>query len=382
MTISRIILTPLLVMVLLTCLAGGTAYQQIWTWDQTAGRVLERVSGLMILNNIRWELKGLQQQLQQDPEQATLTWHKIQQQRQLLSSITQHQPGVFPGIIINLDYIGSLTQPKPADVVLLLHSDLFTPLNFNNIQEDLQQLQKDSKLITGSVTLLMSMLGLLLAAITAYDLSGHFRQLARSRDLSIELQEDERRRIAQELHDGAIQELIDLKRQYSPEKADRLINTLRRVCHNLKPQILDDLGLAPALEFLADDLRQAGVESVLVTLDHQALDLLPKEYELPLFRVVQELCSNIKHHAQASQVQLTVAYNPMESPLLRGYVSDNGKGFDPGKPSSVTNMGLVGIQERLRQLGGQLKIQSAADQGSKFQFSIPVKRHVPNTRPA
>jgi signal transduction histidine kinase len=166
--------------------------------------------------------------------------------------------------------------------------------------------------------------------------------------------------------------MIDLKRNYNTEKVDHIITSLRRVCHNLKPQVLDDLGLSAALEFLADDLRETGLTTVQMTVDTEGLAHLPKDYELPLFRVIQELLTNIKHHAEATQATLAVAYDPSESPMLSGYVTDNGKGFEP-KATTSKNMGLTGVQERVQQLGGRLNIESKPGQGSRFQFFIPVR---------
>src|SRR5690606_14504581 len=127
----------------------------------------------------------------------------------------------------------------------------------------------------------------------AWDLTRLVKALVQSRDLSTKIQEEERRRIAQDLHDGVIQEMSDLKRLYRPEKVDHIISSLRRVCHNLKPQVLDDLGLSAALDFLADDLRESGHTAVRMTVDVEGLARLPKDYELPLFRVIQELFANI-----------------------------------------------------------------------------------------
>ena len=134
---------------------------------------------------------------------------------------------------------------------------------------------------------------------------------------------------------------------------------------------MEDLGLSAALEFLADDLRQADI-AVQLNLDEEGLALLPRDYELPLFRVVQELFSNIKHHARATSSSLTLVYNPEESPMLRGYVKDNGQGFDP--QLAHKGMGLAGVRERVEQLGGRLVVESAPGTGSAFQFMIPVKK--------
>lgn len=366
------ILAPLLVMILLTFLVGGTAYQQILTWESGVARVADHVSELVILNNIHWGLRKVQRELTTDPEQAQESWTELQKESRILTALPpftiekadpHSQAALLSSALEN-------PQPNPAQLKILLNSDF---LNLNlDIVKQLHTLEADAESVTRLVTVSMVALGLVLTAITATDLDKLFQKLALSRDLNIQLQEEERRRLAQELHDGVVQELIDLKRNYAPEKVEQVIDNLRRVCHNLKPQVLEDLGLSAALQFLADDLRQAGIESVNLNLDEAGLAQIPKAYELPLFRVIQELCTNLKRHAQASRVNVAISYNPKESPVLSGYVSDNGKGFDP-KAVAVTSMGLTGIKERIQQMDGKLQIHSEPGQGAKFQWTIPVK---------
>lgn len=374
----RVILVPLLVMMLLTLLVGGTAFQQTRNWELAVRKVTRNVSELLIINNIRWNLQKVEQNRADHPEQAQATWQEVRQQVFVLAEL--HDKERLPDVFDTIRRSGS----PPSDLNVLLNSSVFT-LNLQQIDAELKDLQSYAQYVTGTVTLSMLILGLLLTGITAYDLDRLVHALMQSRDLNTKIQEEERRRIAQDLHDGVVQELIDLKRTYSPQKVDTLINNLRRVCHNLKPQVLDDLGLAAALEFLADDLRQHGVASVQLNLDQEGLAMLPKRYELPLFRVIQELFSNIKNHAGATSASVTVVYNPEESPMLRGYVRDNGKGFDPGNGSK--GMGLTGVQERIQQLGGRISIESvragtqsdpAIPSGSTFQFFIPVKQHGQN----
>ncbi len=374
MQARRVILAPLLVMMLLTVLVGGTAVQQTRNWERAVGRVTRNVSELLIVNNIRWGLKQIEQD-REDGNQTKVqsTWQEVRQQVFVLGKLMDDEQ--LPAVLRQI----ASTPTPPENLQPLLASPLFK-LNLNRIDAELQELQGYAQYVTGSVTVSMIILGLLLTGITAYDLDRLFQALMRSRDLNIKIQEEERRRIAQDLHDGVVQELIDLKRDYSPGKVDNLIVNLRRVCHNLKPQVLDDLGLASALEFLADDLRQHGIAKVQLHLDQEGLALLPKEYELPLFRVVQELFSNIKNHSGASSASMTIVYNPEESPMLRGYVRDNGQGFNPRTANK--GMGLAGVQERIQQLGGRLVVESVeadakADAitptGSTFQFFIPVK---------
>lgn len=360
-----------MVMVLLTFLIGGTAYQQTLGWKNEVTRVSNNVSEVVILSNIRWGLKKIQQELANNPEQAQTDWDEIYRQTQLLADIQRKQEARGGQTLSPLlQNILKNKQPNWPLVKGLAQNDFFS-FNLNQLNE-LNNLQSKAQQVTQWVTLSMIVLGLVLTGITAYDLDRLIQKLALSRDLNIQLQEEERRRIAQDLHDGVVQELIDLKRNYTPKKVETVINNLRRVCHNLKPQILEDLGLVASLEFLADDLRQSGIEKVFLNADTIGLSCLPKHYELPLFRVLQELCSNIKHHAQASQVKITIAYTPQESPILSASVEDNGKGFNPQK-TYPKSMGLTGVKERIQQMGGRLHINSKAEEGSRFQFIIPVK---------
>jgi two-component sensor histidine kinase len=365
------ILAPLLVMVLLTFLIGGTAYQQTMGWKNEVTRVSNNVSEVVILSNIRWGVKKIQQELVDNPKQAQTDWDEIYRQTQLLADIQRKQQAqggqaispLLHSILVN-------KQPNLPLIKGLAQNDFFS-FNLNQLNE-LNHLQSKAQQVTQWVTLSMIVLGLVLTGLTAYDLDRMIQKLAHSRDLNIQLQEEERRRIAQDLHDGVVQELIDLKRNYTPQKVETVVNNLRRVCHNLKPQVLEDLGLVASLEFLADDLRQSGIEKVFLNADTIGLSSLPKHYELPLFRVLQELCSNIKHHAQASQVKITIAYTPQESPILSASVQDNGKGFNPQK-AYPKSMGLTGIKERIQQMDGRLHINSKTGEGSRFQFIIPVK---------
>ncbi|WP_373532469.1 sensor histidine kinase [Vampirovibrio sp.] len=374
MSLRPVILAPLLVMVLLTFLIGGTAYQQTLRWKNEVVRVSDNVSQVVILSNIRWGLKKVQQELAENPEQAQADWNEIYRQTRLIAAI-QNKKSDEQGKQALSPLLQSILNNKQPNLLLvkgLSQSDFFS-FSLDELN-DLSNLQNQAQHVTQWVTISMIVLGLVLTGITAYDLDRLIQQLARSRDLNIQLQEEERRRIAQDLHDGVVQELIDLKRNYAPQKIEAVIDNLRRVCHNLKPQVLEDLGLVASLEFLADDLRQFGIEKVSLNADLVGLSSLPKPYELPLFRVLQELCSNIKHHAQASQVNITIAYTPEESPMLSASIYDNGKGFDPLK-AYPKSMGLTGVKERIQQIEGRLHIESKPGQGSRFHFTIPVRPH-------
>jgi len=377
------ILVPLLVMVLMTLLVGGTAYQQIATWEEGIKKVANHISEMVILNNIQAGLRQVRHELTANPQQAQVTWRELQQESRMLAALTMASSDEPHPVIKASMLYTALEKPKPSlkQVKLLLKND-FLALNLDLVKQ-LKALGKDAERVTWLITCSMLVLGVLLTLITARDLERLFRKLARSRDLNTQIQEEERRRLAQELHDGAIQELIDLKRNYSAHnhstnQIEQVIHTLRRICHNLKPQVLEDLGLPAALHFLADDLRQAGIAEVNFNLDEAELAHLPKAYELPIFRVIQELCSNLKRHAHASRVNMAISYNPSESPTVSGYVSDNGQGFDPTR-IPPGHMGLTGLQERIQQMHGQFHIRSQPGHGAQFQWIIPVRHDADKT---
>lgn len=365
---AQTILFPLTVMLLLTLLVGLTTYEVTLSWQQSAEKSAQNAVGAVMLTNIRWELSQAQQELATQPQAARHRWEQVRQQVNLLAQLKSNEPN----IMMLQGFMAKPTNLQHIDSVL---TQDFLNIKLSETETNLNRMREHSHFVTTTVILCMLALGGVLMGITAWDLNRLLQALIRSRDLNIRLQEEERRRIAQDLHDGVVQELIDLKRHYTPDKVDTLIHNLRRVCQNLKPQVLDDLGLAAALELLADELRQAGVAQVQVTLDTEGLSQLPKAYELPIFRVVQELFSNIKNHAQASQATLTIAYQPLESPVLSGSVSDNGQGFSPDKIRN--GMGLSGVQERIQQVGGRLESHSQPGQGSRFQFFIPIHTQLP-----
>jgi len=206
-------------------------------------------------------------------------------------------------------------------------------------------------------------------------------------------QEDERKRISRELHDEAappllllIQRLDSIASHTHPKLSKPLkdnlevlrnqaiesLEGLRRCAQDLRPRILDDLGLVPALEWMAEDLaKNYGIDAhVEVTGD--GLDL-PDEAQLLLFRIAQEALSNIRRHAQASMAVMKLEF---EDNSFRITISDNGHGFELperiGDLASIGKLGLAGMQERARLLGGRLKIQSEPGKGTQVIAEIPL----------
>ncbi|MGA9348188.1 MAG: GAF domain-containing protein [Anaerolineae bacterium] len=205
-------------------------------------------------------------------------------------------------------------------------------------------------------------------------------------------QEDERKRIARELHDETAQTLIDLSRRLddlatSPEPLpetvigrleefqeliDSILRGVRRFSRDLRPSVLDDLGLLPALEWLTANLmEERGIKTELKVYGDRRR--LPPEAELALFRIVQEALNNVRKHSQASQVVTVVEFG---NGSVRITMNDNGQGFElPGRTGDLATtgkLGLIGMHERARLLNGTLTVHSEPGKGTTITVDAPV----------
>ncbi|HET6446197.1 MAG TPA: histidine kinase [candidate division Zixibacteria bacterium] len=201
-------------------------------------------------------------------------------------------------------------------------------------------------------------------------------------------QEEERRRLARELHDDTIQSLIALNQQgqlaqmaLEGHPAIRQLNEmqgmtaqmiadLRRLTRDLRPSYLEDLGLVPSLEMLARDTSislDLPVEFEMSGIDRR----LEPEVELALYRMVQEALSNVAHHAHASAAEVSLGFEP-DSIVLT--ISDDGCGFivpeSPAEMAPTGHYGLLGLHERAELIGGLLTIHSEPDQGTCVKVTI------------
>ncbi len=203
----------------------------------------------------------------------------------------------------------------------------------------------------------------------------------------LQAQEEERARIARELHDEAAQWLTSLLirqrlliRSLPPEMRPEIeeiqrmtaaaLEHLRRIAMELRPAILDDLGLVEALRWLAEEFqKQTGLP---VTLEiHGRIERLPREVELVLYRVSQEALTNIARHAKATQVEIHLNCGGDQLEMV---IADNGIGFDPEivRKSRSRSMGLIGMAERLSLIDGTLDIESAPGKGTRIRARVPA----------
>ena len=211
----------------------------------------------------------------------------------------------------------------------------------------------------------------------------------------IRAQEEERQRIARELHDDTGQVLtlllIRLKLLEGQPGAERLeeqiaelrglvsgaIDQVRQLALNLRPPALDQLGLVPALRSLATTFTANTHIPVKLELPREAVRLSP-EQTIAVYRIAQEALTNAAKHASATQTTLAVALNQSS---LRLTVRDDGQGFDPaafarpaGKgAASGPGVGLFGMEERARLVGGTLRIVSTPDSGTRVTLELPLE---------
>jgi signal transduction histidine kinase len=200
-------------------------------------------------------------------------------------------------------------------------------------------------------------------------------------------QEEERQRIARELHDGLVPVLASLSIRLHTvgkrldqdehslageikelaELAQTSSRDIRRLVHDLRPVALDELGLVPALrQHLARCEQEHGL---VVDLMAEAGERLPAPVETALFRIVQEAVNNVLRHAQAQHVAVTLVRQADHVELR---IADDGQGFDLQLPRSGRHVGLWSMRERVEQLGGQFEVRSAPGQGTAVTARVPL----------
>lgn len=254
-------------------------------------------------------------------------------------------------------------------------------------------------IIALSSALAVGLAGLLLNLSEHRVADAKLRQLAQR---VVRSQEEERARLSRDLHDGISQWLVSIKLQIeaalerlrgTPEQAaaaragiektatqiNGVLAEVRRISHDLRPAILDDLGLAAALEHLCGEWRESSPQTQIVfEHERQREDgaALPDVVNTVLFRVAQEALTNIARHANASQISMRL-YDGHN--LLMLQVQDNGSGFDPGQVDdhSRHGIGLRNMRERMEAVGGELGIDSSAA-GTSISAIIPRSSLLPS----
>jgi two-component system sensor histidine kinase DegS len=206
--------------------------------------------------------------------------------------------------------------------------------------------------------------------------------------LATDAQEEERKRLARELHDDTIQALVTAKAELDAVAAEQpapaavgarlermdatlaaAIDEMRRFSRDLRPSLLDDLGLVHAVDWLVGDLgARTGIDARLQT-SGEPRRLDPKD-ELALFRIVQEALHNAERHAEASGVEVRLHFDSDVSVTI----ADDGRGFDAsqafGDRHASTGLGLLGMRERAKLAGASLSIDSEPSAGTRVTVTL------------
>lgn len=214
------------------------------------------------------------------------------------------------------------------------------------------------------------------------------------RELSAYLQsvrEEERTRIARELHDelgqmltavqlglGALEGAVQADSPVTTlttaleglkTLAESATNAVQRLATDLRPPILDGLGLAAALDWQLEAFSERSGVAYALDLPSESVSL-SGEIETAIFRILQEALTNVSRHAEASQVEVMLHMSDTEVKLS---IADNGKGMLLSNPSQRRRLGLVGMRERAYMLGGELKVQSSPGRGTQIELRLPLR---------
>ena len=208
-------------------------------------------------------------------------------------------------------------------------------------------------------------------------------------EMLVNAQETERQRLSRQMHDGPAQalsnfilqteiamRLMDVDAGQAREELNNLktsamgtFQKVRNFIFELRPMMLDDLGLVPTVRRYSEALKEQANVDISVTITGNERRLEPY-LEVMLFRAIQELLGNASRHSQASLVKIML---DMGEDRVRVSVDDNGKGFDPDAVQHGTSLGLKLIRERAEMLGGNFEVDSTLGTGARISFAVPAR---------
>lgn len=204
----------------------------------------------------------------------------------------------------------------------------------------------------------------------------------------IKAQEEERRRVSREIHDGPAQAMANIV--FRAEVCERLMESdvarakhelgdlreqvrmalkeTRKIIFDLRPMTLDDLGLVPTIRKVLETVKErSGVFSEVKVLGHEKR--LEPHIEIGLFRIIQEALSNVEKHAKASSIWVRIDFRPS---VVSAVIEDDGKGFDTVESVGNESFGMMGMRERINLLRGELTIKSEVGKGTRVFVTVPL----------
>lgn len=333
-------------------------------------------------STIEEELQAQVEQYRRELKEIAL----MQEQSQLeVNKLTQRNAS----ITAHLQQVQSQFESLPrADIRMAYDSALDAQQRLFVMRGQVEKLQSDQSHLSQHVALMERILRALEGDTPA---QGHARTAAatvETVEMMIQAQEAERQRLSRQMHDGPAQalsnfilqteiamRLFDIDQAKAKEELSNMkvsatgtFQKVRDFIFELRPMMLDDLGLAPTLKRYVDAFKeQSGIDVRLMVTGMERR--LESYQEVMIFRAIQELLNNAAHHSQATQVKVLVDMGDTNVKII---VDDNGKGFDVDTLQERGSMGLKVIRERVEMLGGYFEIESVVGQGTRVTFQIPA----------
>nr|WP_047150968.1 sensor histidine kinase [Aneurinibacillus tyrosinisolvens] len=339
-------------------------------------------------NHIRLELENLKAEVDQVITQTDRLEVKARQARQQLANISRdfHR---FSEAEIRVAY----EQASQMQIELSLSRD--KELQLRQRRDELERRLRGIMNTIEKSEILISQMGVVMNYLQG-DLQkvGIALQSAQHHQLLgieiIQAQEEERKRVAREIHDGPAQSMANValrseivERMLNQNRIDeakvelRLLKELtraslvdvRKIIFDLRPMALDDLGLVPTLrKYLEEYEKQHRIKAKLTVLSLERR--LISSIEVAVFRLIQESLNNTAKHAKAKHVEVTIGFSPN---VVDFKVADDGIGFDRSAESDRPQFGIMGMKERIKLLQGKMKIDSTPGKGTSLDFSIPLR---------
>jgi signal transduction histidine kinase len=327
-------------------------------------------------------------------------------QREIKSYLDSFEP-IFEWTLeqkaeLGFKFLRSQVRPRRESVILLTQEiNRLNALSLSDETDEINNSQAAFRRYLGLMSGAALILGLLTAGISFIHISrlewrsdqersrieNAEHELRLLSQKLVQAQEEERRSISRELHDEIGQMLTGLRLELrnleelhaasSPEfstylaetkvLAEKVMRAVRDLAMGLRPSMLDDLGLGPALQWQAREYSRHNGIPATVEIDGD-IDRLSEELRTCVYRVIQESLTNCARHARAKHVRITVHGGKDQ---IAASIQDDGIGFDAGRMAS-RGIGLIGMEERVRELGGTMKILSQNQEGTVVEVTIPL----------
>ena len=331
---------------------------------------------------LRGQLQGEIEQTKKELEEISLL---LEQSQVEVGKLTQRNASITSTLQRVQGQFDSLPR---GDIRMAYDSALDAQQRLFVMRGQVEKLQSDQHHIQRNLSFL-ERAGAILEGRQPGETPGQSAQtMVETVEMMIEAQEAERLRLSRQMHDGPAQalsnfilqteiamRLFDLDQTRAREELANLKSSatsafqkVRDFIFELRPMMLDDLGLAPTIKRFVDALTEHPGMEIRLTLTGAERRFEPY-LEVMVFRAIQELLNNALRHSQATQIKIQLDIGDTN---VKVAVEDNGKGFDVGTLEERGNMGIKVIKERAEKLGGYLDVDSAPGRGTRVTFQIPA----------